>query len=153
MLFALPVARLFGIALVVQLLAPGQRKLDLRPAAPVEIDRERDQRHALAADSNAHLVDLALMKQQLAGPLGLVIMAIAMAEFRDVRVDQPDLIILHLGIAFGDGSLAEAQRLHLGAGERNPRLEKILEEIFIARAPVLRDRLHFLEGFGARTSH
>ena len=110
-------------ALVVGLAALGQRQLDLGPAAAVEIDRERHQRHALARHRAEHLGDLALLEQQFARPLGLVIVAVAVAEFGDVGVDQPDLLVLHLGIAFGDRALAEAQRLHLGAGQRDAGLD------------------------------
>src|SRR3546814_10537589 len=46
-LLALPVLGLFRLALVVQLLALGERQFHLRPAALVEIDRQRNQRHAL----------------------------------------------------------------------------------------------------------
>jgi hypothetical protein len=93
--------------------------------------------------------DLALVQQQFARALGLVIEAVAVAEFGDVGVDQADLAVLHLGIGLGDRSLAEAQRLHLGAGQRDARLEKLLEKIFEARAPVLGDDLGLVE-FGGR---
>src|SRR5579871_3628164 len=44
--FAVPVALALGLALVVQLLAFGQRQLDFRPALLVEIELQRHQRHA-----------------------------------------------------------------------------------------------------------
>src|SRR5258708_37268025 len=67
--FARPVALLLGLALVVQLLALGERELDLGPALVVEIELERHQRHALALDRADQLVDLALVQQQLARAL------------------------------------------------------------------------------------
>src|SRR5688572_33279639 len=48
--FPFPRALLLGLALVVQLLALGQRELHLGAALVVEIELERHQRHALALD-------------------------------------------------------------------------------------------------------
>src|SRR5690606_38973804 len=63
-LFPVPVARLFGLALVVQLLALGEREFDLGAAAIVEIDLERHQRHALARNAGAQAIDLLAGEQQ-----------------------------------------------------------------------------------------
>src|SRR5690606_30671096 len=136
-LVALPVALLDRLALVVGLLALGQRQLDFRPPFAVEIDAERDQRHALALDRADHLLDLALVEQQLARPLRLVVEAVAVAELGDVGVDQPSLAAAHFGVALGDRALARSQTLHLGARERDARLERLLDEILEPRAPVL----------------
>src|SRR5260221_495739 len=64
-----PVALLLALALVVQLLALGERNLDLGAAFVVEIDFQRHDRHALALDRAHQLVDLTLMQQELAWPL------------------------------------------------------------------------------------
>ena len=80
-------------------------------------------------------------------------MAVAVAEFGDVGIDQPNLAVLHLGIRFGDRTLAETQRLHLGPGEHDPRLVHILEKILIPRTPVLGDDLGLVEGGGFGTGH
>src|SRR3546814_11909756 len=93
-------------------------------AARVEIDRQRHRRHPLAGDSAVQLVDLAFVEQRLARALGLVVEAVAVAELGDVRVDEPHLLTLHLGIALGDRSFAEEQALHLGARHRDPRSEE-----------------------------
>src|SRR4029453_1887479 len=47
---AFPAALLLGLALVVELLAAGERKLDLGAPFFVEIELERHERHALALD-------------------------------------------------------------------------------------------------------
>src|SRR5690606_26051168 len=86
-LVALPVALLDRRALIMRLLAARERELDLGPAATVEIDAERDQRHALALDRADELLDLARVEQQLARALGLVVEAVAVAELGDVGVD------------------------------------------------------------------
>src|SRR4051812_30166772 len=91
-----------------------------------------------------HLVYFALMKEQFTRALGLVIIAVAVRKFGDVGVDQPDLMILHLGIGLRDRSFAEAQRLHFGTGQRDPGLKDRLDIIFIPRAPVLGDGFDFL---------
>src|SRR5512138_3406475 len=80
-LFAAPVALLRGLALVVQLLALGDRQQQLRPAALVEIELQRDQRHALAIDRAHQLVGLLAMQQQFSRPLRLVIEAVALQIF------------------------------------------------------------------------
>src|SRR5262245_29851407 len=72
-LFAAPVTLLGGLALVVQLLALGDRQQQLGAATLIEIELERDQRHALAIDRAHQLVDLPAMQQQLSRPLRLVI--------------------------------------------------------------------------------
>ncbi len=83
---------------------------------PLKIDRKRDQRHPLTRNPDAQLVNFAFVEQQLARALWFMIEAVAVAEFGDIGVDQPDLAVIHFGIAFGDRSLTEAQRLDLGAG-------------------------------------
>src|SRR3954449_6781201 len=100
-LLLLPVLLALVLALVVRLAALGDGELDLGLAAAVEIDRERDERHALARDGAEHPVDLARGQKQLPRPLRLVVETVAVAELGDVGVDQPHLAVLHFGIAFG----------------------------------------------------
>src|SRR3546814_16120123 len=91
------------------------------------------------------------MKEKIARALGLMVEAVAVTEFGYVGVDQPDFLLLHLGIAFGDRAFAEAERLHLGAGERDAGFIFVLDGIIVARAPVLGDDLPLVETLGART--
>src|SRR3954462_14183466 len=88
-LLALPVLLLLIFAFVVALASSGQRQLDLGPAAAVEIDGERHQSHPLPRDRAVQFGDLALVEKQLARPFGLVIVAVAMAETREVGGDSP----------------------------------------------------------------
>src|SRR5215469_10304165 len=81
---ALPGALLLGFALVVELLAAGERKLDLGAALFVEIELERHEGHALALDRAGELVDLAAVQQELAGALGRMVEAAALQVFGDV---------------------------------------------------------------------
>src|SRR5687768_14790123 len=152
-LLPLPILLLLMLALVVRLAAARNGELDLGPAAAVEIDGERDERHALAHHRAEHLADLALVEEQFARPFRLVIVAIAVAELGNVGVDQPYLPVLHLGIAFGDRSLAEAKRLHLGAGEGDAGLVDVLDGIIVARPAILGDHLLLVERGRARANH
>src|SRR3984893_5028503 len=69
---SVPGSLLFSFALVVQLLAARQSELDFRPPLVVEVKLERHDGHAVALDRADQLVDLPLVQQQLARPLGRV---------------------------------------------------------------------------------
>src|ERR1700733_1886214 len=93
-LFPAPIALLFALAFVVQLLALGDREQNLGTAAFVEIKLERDQRHAFAIDRAHQAVDLLLVQQELAWPLRLMVETVGLQIFRDIGVDQPNLAVL-----------------------------------------------------------
>ena len=63
-------------AAVALLLAAGERQLDLRPRA-LEVDPRRDQRQALALEAADQALDLVAVQEQLARPLGLVVLLLA----------------------------------------------------------------------------
>src|SRR5262245_66452791 len=106
-----------------QLLAARERKLELGAALLVEIKLERHQRHALALDGAYKLVDLAAVKKELAHALGRMVETAALQIFWDIGVDEPDLAAARIGVGFGYGRLAGAQRFHLGAGKGDAGLE------------------------------
>src|SRR3954452_25477486 len=89
LLLPLPVALLDRVPLVMNLLAPRQRELDLGPAAAVEIDRKRNKREPLASHRALELGDLPSLEQQFARPPRLVVEAVAVTILGDVAVDQP----------------------------------------------------------------
>src|SRR5271165_5362001 len=136
-----PVALLHRLALVVQLLALGERELQLGAAALVEVKLERDQGHAFAVDRADQLVDLLSVQQQLARPLGQMIEAVGLQIFGNIGVDEPDLAVPRIGIGFGDRALARADRLHLGAGQRKASFHRVLDRVVEPRFPVFRDDL------------
>src|SRR3954454_2086716 len=106
--FALPAALFLGFALVVELLALGEGKLELGAALVVEIELERHERHAFALDRTHQLVDLATVKEKLADALGRMIEAAALQIFRDIGVDQPDFAAASVRIGFCDRCLTQA---------------------------------------------
>src|SRR3546814_20077039 len=66
-------------------------------------------RHSLPRHRPAQLGDFAALHQQLARPARLMVEPVAVAELRDVGVDQPKLVTLHLGIAIGTRTLSETR--------------------------------------------
>src|SRR6185436_7086683 len=76
-LLPVPVALGSVRPLVVQLLALGQGEAQFGAAARIEIEFQRHHRHALALDGDGELGDLALVQQQSAWPLRLVLEEVA----------------------------------------------------------------------------
>src|SRR5688572_31004324 len=58
--------------------------------------------------------------------------------FREIGVVEEELAILLGGEGLGDGSLSQAQRLHLGAGQHHAGFDRILDQVVVARLAVLR---------------
>src|SRR4030081_2261356 len=81
---AVPAALLFGLALVVELLAAAERDLDLGAPLGVEEYLERDDGHALAVHRGRELVDLTTVQQQLARPLRRVVETARLEVFGDI---------------------------------------------------------------------
>src|SRR6476646_314122 len=67
--------------------------------------------------------------------------AVGLQVFGDIGVDQPDLAVLGIGIVFGDGGFAAADRLDLGAGQRNSCLHGILDSVIEPGLAVFGDDL------------
>src|SRR3954471_17683889 len=147
LLLALPVPLLDQRPLVVGLAAAREAELDLGPAGRGEVELERDQRHPLAADGAREPVDLALAQQQLAGPTGLVVEAVAAVELGNVGVEQVDLAAHVASVGLADRRPALAQRLHLRAAEYQAGLEALVDEVVVVRASVLGDELPGLLAF------
>ena len=95
-------------AAVVELLAARQPELDLGPAALVDVQPQRHDRLALGLGPAQQLVDLGAVEQQLAGPLRLVVVAVAALERGDVGADQPRLAALDARVGVGQVGLAGA---------------------------------------------
>ncbi|MPL60701.1 hypothetical protein SDC9_06262 [bioreactor metagenome] len=142
-----PVALRLGFALVGKLLALGDAKQQLHPALLVEIHLQRHDGHALAPGGIPQPRELALRDEELAPAPLLMAEDARLLVGGDVAVDQPQLTPLDRGIAFGDVRLAGAQRLHLGAGQHDAGLERVLDGIMVTGLPVLGDQLGIGVGF------
>ena len=95
------------------------------------VKRKRDQRVALDRDQPEQFPDLRFVQEQFARRFGRVVLEVAVRVFVNVRVVQPDLVLLDAREGVGDLSLARAQRLDLRAMQHDARLER-LEDVVIA---------------------
>ena len=82
------------------------------------------------------------MQQQLALGLGLVIGGVAVRVFIDVRVVQPDLVVLHAGESIPNLSLAGAEGFHLSAAQDDARLKRFLDVVLVAGFRIGQDGVH-----------
>ena len=118
-----PVAQLFCLTFVMQLLALGDGNLDFCPAFIIKKYLERHNGHAFPLNSFFQFDNFAHPQKKFARTPPLVIELIGLQIFGDIGIDQKNLAIFGIGIGFADGGLAGAQRFDLGAGQGNPRLE------------------------------
>src|SRR5262245_5521980 len=126
---------------IVVLLAAGETELDLRAPPAGDVHPQRHDRLALRLGPAEQLVDLRPVQQQLAHALGLVVVAVALLEWRDMGADQPGLSVLDARIGIGQVHLARAERLDLGPGQHEAGLERLVDREFVAGSSVECDRL------------
>src|SRR5690606_26674632 len=124
-LFAIPVALLFRLALVVSLLASRQRQFQLRAATIIEVELQRHHGHPLPGHGIEEAGHFTLADEQLAQAPRLMIEAIALRIFRNIGIDEPELAIFKARIAFRYVGLIGAQRLDLGACQNETGFERI----------------------------
>ena len=82
---ALPIAALLRFALIMQFLAARERQLQLCASSVVEIDPQRNERHAFALDGADKLARFALMEEQLSRAARLMVQAICLRDIRGYR--------------------------------------------------------------------
>src|SRR5215831_12803165 len=139
---AIPIALFPALALVVQLLALGEAKLDLDQPSSVEIELERHDRHPLPLYRAHKAIKLTLVQQELARSRRLMVGASALGILGNMSVDQIELAASFIGrISICDVGFAGAQRFHLGAGEHQASLELALDRVVEAGLAVLGDEL------------
>src|SRR5262245_42641931 len=140
------------LALVVRLLAFGQRQLHLHPPI-LEIELERHEREPLLRHLADHLANLIAMQQQLPLPQLTVGGRAAMTIRTDVDVEHPHLAVVDPRVAVAEVDPPLADRLHLRAKQRHARFPGVEDVIVVAGLAVLGDRsLRFL-AIGLRASH
>src|SRR4029077_16952903 len=123
--------------LVDALLAARQGDLDL-DASVLEIEPQRHERQALLGHARGELVDLPAVSEQLAVARGLVIRAIPLRVGLDRAAHEPQLPPALLRERLAQRDLAGAQRLDLGARERDARLEALENVKLVPRLAVAR---------------
>ena len=62
-----------------------------------------------------------------------------------------DLAVARRGIGFGDAGLSGAQRFHLGAGQHEARLERLVDRIVEPRLAIVGDDFAFCFGLGSNS--
>src|SRR5581483_2465847 len=132
--------------LVALLLAARDRQLDLHPPV-LEIHPGRDDRHPLFAYRSVERVDLASVQEKLPRPRRLVVRAVPLRVDRDLEPVQPRLAVADVREGVRHSRAPDAQRLDLGAGQRDAGLDPLQELIVVTCSAVLGDRL-----LGHRTS-
>src|SRR5487761_1249712 len=118
------------LALVPELLATGEAELQL-DAVPLEVDAHRDQREALLGHLGAEVLDLATVEEQAAAALWIVVLAISLRVLGDVDAEHPRLAVLDADIALAQLGTAVPERLDLGAGELDARLERLEDRVLV----------------------
>src|SRR6185312_2871070 len=126
-------------ALVDAFLAAGQRDLGLH-AAVLEVQAQGDQRQALLRYARGELLDLVLVRQQLAVARGLVVGAVALLVRLDRRTHEPQLAPALLRVGLAQRDLAGTQGLDLRPCQRDAGLEALEDVVLVPRLAVARDR-------------
>ena len=140
-LLLLPIALFLGCALVLQLFAFGDANQYFSTAFVIKVNLQRHQSHAFAAYIFEQVSQLFFADKQLAPPPLFVLKGFGLLVFWHVGVDQPQLTIFDIGIAFGDIHATCPHGLYFGAFEHQPTLDSVLNGIIIARLAVFRDVL------------
>src|SRR5262245_15417379 len=126
------------VSLVVGLLSARNADLDLRVSV-LEVHGERDDGETGLLGLGTQLANLLAVQQELSRATRLVVGPGSLGVLRDVDVVQPHLTVLDSGIPVNERGPPLAQRLDLGTGEHEARLEGVLDVVVVARAPVLGD--------------
>ena len=140
-LLALPITFGLGRALVLGLLTLRDADFDLRHAAMIEVEDQRDKRHALPLGRVPEIREFLAADQQLAAAALFVAEGFGLQVGRDVAVDEPELALLDRRIALGNVGLADAHRFHLRSVKLDPAFDIAVDGIVVPRAPVLGDDL------------
>ena len=128
------------IALIIQLFALAQAKLDLYPAV-LEIKRQRDQRHALLHNTGIELCYLALMHEKPAGSHGVLIENVSLLIRAYMQRPHKKLAVFNGAVAVLHIHRARAQGFDLRSGKLNARLVALKDKVIVEGLAVCRDLL------------
>ena len=143
---ALGVALLHGIALVVELLATRKGDLHLDKALIVEIHLQRNDGEPLFLSLLLKVSDLLFMQEQLAAPIWIAVVDIALCKRRNMEVVQPYLTLAYQREGISELRVVITKRTHLGARELYPRFECFQDLVVMECLAVLRDWLRSFFG-------
>ena len=128
------------LALIIVMLAAGQRELQLR-AAMLEVDLERHEGEALLACLAEQLDDLRLVHQELARAQRIVIEDIPLLIRADMHMLDENLAILDDSIAVLEIGLAGPQGFDLCPLQSQPCLKGLMDEKIMTCLAVLAGNL------------
>ena len=103
---------------------------------PTPLERPLDGGKVLLTDQ-----EVESLEQELARPLGLVVVAVATLELGDVGTDQPRLVALDARVGVRQIRLACPERLDLGPGQDDPGLERLVDREVVSRPAIEGNRL------------
>jgi hypothetical protein len=138
-----------ALALVELAFALGQGKRDLGLAG-FEVELQRHQRVSLLVRFGVQARDLPFVQEELSHPQGLMVVVVGKGVGADVHLVEPDFAVLDLGVGVFQVGFPQPQGLNLGAGQHEPGLVLVDDEVIVPRLAVLGDDLDgaFFHGSG-----
>lgn len=120
-----------ALALVVELLATGKAKLDLRLTIIYKIYLERNKRNSFFIQPADQLADFLPVQEQLALPQRVGGGMGAEGVGRNMDVVQKNFAASDSSVAVFEIGLSSAERLHFRPGKNNPRLHRFINMIVV----------------------
>ena len=130
-------------ALVVELFALAQTQLHLHPAV-LEVQGQRDQRHAVLHHAGVELDNLPLVHQKAAGPHRVFIEDVAVLVGTDVHTPDKKLAVFDGAESILQIHVAAPDGFDLRSGQLNAGLEALKHKVFVEGLAVGGDLLHAL---------
>ncbi len=81
------------------------------------------------------------MQEELARPVRLVVLAVALAVLGHVQADEPRLAVAHVRVRLLERRLSVSEGLHLGSGQHEAGLDAVEEVVVVPRSAVVDDQL------------
>jgi hypothetical protein len=125
-----------GFALVMKLFTLRGSDLNFDPPT-FQVQLGRNDGQAFLAGLGPQLVDFRTVQQQFALSGRRVVHDIAVRVLADMRVEQPQLVIIHLGIAFFQLDLPAFCRFYFRSGQHDPRFEAFQQVKIVPGRPVI----------------
>ena len=114
-----------------QFLSLGQTDLDFDESFFVKPDFQGDKRVPFVLQLIDKLLDLAFTQEQLAFAHGRMVGVVAVFVFGDVKVAQPDFILVDGAEAVIEAGFSAAQGFDLRSGQYHAGIVFVLDEVFV----------------------